>query len=166
MFLHTWTVNLKFLPPGVFQSKGLAVLLLVAHLGLLALLAVTKWFPSPSAARAAVQAWWQRPARKAPQLSPAYVLYTVFTGNFVGIVCARTLHFQFYSWYFHTLPLLLWCTPLPTLLRLGLWAAVEVVWNVFPSKPWSSGLLLVAHLVLLAGLLRGPAPSAKKQKGH
>ncbi len=27
------------------------------------------------------------------------VLYIVFTANFVGILCARSLHFQFYSWW-------------------------------------------------------------------
>lgn len=32
------------------------------------------------------------------QLSAAHVLATLFTGNFIGIVCARTLHYQFYSW--------------------------------------------------------------------
>lgn len=28
----------------------------------------------------------------------AEALWIVFSGNFVGIVCARTLHFQFYAW--------------------------------------------------------------------
>jgi alpha-1,3-mannosyltransferase len=37
------------------------------------------------------------------------------TGNFVGIVlAARSLRNQFYAWYFHTLPFLLWQTKLPT----------------------------------------------------
>ena len=31
-------------------------------------------------------------------LPPAHVLATLFTGNFIGIVFARTLHYQFYSW--------------------------------------------------------------------
>lgn len=26
------------------------------------------------------------------------VLYIVFLSNFVGILCSRTLHYQFYSW--------------------------------------------------------------------
>ena len=32
----------------------------------------------------------------------------LMTANFIGVVCARTLHFQFYSWYFHSMPALLW----------------------------------------------------------
>lgn len=41
-------------------------------------------------------------------MRPDQVLLIVFSGNFIGVLCARTLHFQFYSWYFHTLPFLLW----------------------------------------------------------
>jgi alpha-1,3-mannosyltransferase len=34
----------------------------------------------------------------AAQLPARHILLLVFTGNFIGIVCARTLHYQFYSW--------------------------------------------------------------------
>lgn len=53
-------------------------------------------------------------------LRPNYYLDIVnllFVGNFIGILCARSLHFQFYVWYYHTLPYLLWHTPYPTILR-------------------------------------------------
>lgn len=33
-----------------------------------------------------------------PQLPASHILLLVFSGNFIGIVCARTLHYQFYSW--------------------------------------------------------------------
>jgi alpha-1,3-mannosyltransferase len=26
------------------------------------------------------------------------IVTTMFVGNFIGIVCARSLHYQFYSW--------------------------------------------------------------------
>ena len=35
VFQHVWSVNLKFLPEPVFQSKEVAVMLLLAHLFLL-----------------------------------------------------------------------------------------------------------------------------------
>lgn len=39
VFQHVWSVNLKFLPEPVFQSKGVAAFLLAAHLALLLLFA-------------------------------------------------------------------------------------------------------------------------------
>jgi len=37
-----------------------------------------------------------------------FVVQLVWTSVFIGIVFSRTLHFQFYSWYFHSIPFLLW----------------------------------------------------------
>lgn len=124
-------------------------------------------------------------------LTAEHITTVLFVGNFVGVVFARTLHFQFYCWcalrphrthrlprrnsltrahlreadpcavgrYFHTIPYLLWRTELPTPARLALWAAIEAVWNVFPSTPQSSAVLAVCHLTLLVALWRAqPAP--------
>ncbi|KAI3460817.1 hypothetical protein Pfo_017480 [Paulownia fortunei] len=87
-------------------------------------------------------------------LTTEHIVTTMFIGNFIGIVCARSLHYQFYSWYFYSLPYLLWRTPFPVWLRLILFAAVEFCWNIYPSNFDSSLLLLVAHLTILGGLWR------------
>lgn len=69
---------------------------------------------------------WRRDVVIAPQGSYMYcefatlthcsviveVVYIMFTSNFVGVVFARSLHYQFYVWYFHTLPLLVHWTKL------------------------------------------------------
>ncbi|XP_034227677.1 dol-P-Man:Man(5)GlcNAc(2)-PP-Dol alpha-1,3-mannosyltransferase isoform X2 [Prunus dulcis] len=89
-------------------------------------------------------------------LRKEYIVTTMFVGNFIGILCARSLHYQFYSWYFHSLPYLLWKTPFPTLLRVMLFIGVEFCWNVYPSSLYSSALLLCLHLVILVGLWSAP----------
>ena len=93
--------------------------------------------------------------RMAP-LDAAHVLLILFSGNFVGIVCARTLHYQFYAWYFQSLPLLLWSVRMPSPLRVLLWAVIETVWNLYPPTAASSLTLLVCHGILLIMLLRRP----------
>ena len=45
------------------------------------------------------------------------VAYTLFLSNFIGILCSRSLHYQFYVWYFYSIPFLLWSTPFNTLFR-------------------------------------------------
>ena len=46
-----------------------------------------------------------------PLNAGAQIVFVLFSSNFLGICCSRSLHYQFYVWYFHTLPYLLWCTP-------------------------------------------------------
>ncbi|WAR14704.1 ALG3-like protein [Mya arenaria] len=40
------------------------------------------------------------------------ILLPLFTSNFIGMCFSRSLHYQFYVWYFHTLHYLLWTTNL------------------------------------------------------
>lgn len=47
VFQHVWSVNLKFLPEPVFQSKGVASALLAAHLALLLFFAHFRSAASP-----------------------------------------------------------------------------------------------------------------------
>jgi alpha-1,3-mannosyltransferase len=44
------------------------------------------------------QAAGQKRLPQLPELAAGHILLVVFSGNFIGIVCARTLHYQFYSW--------------------------------------------------------------------
>lgn len=83
---------------------------------------VTCWEPQPG-----LGGWDGRTVALEPAApfllnGSAQVVFVLFTSNFIGICCSRSLHYQFYVWYFHTLPYLLWCTPagkLSHLLRYG-----------------------------------------------
>ncbi|XP_022992486.1 dol-P-Man:Man(5)GlcNAc(2)-PP-Dol alpha-1,3-mannosyltransferase [Cucurbita maxima] len=164
VFIHFWSVNFKFVPEPIFVSKQFAVLLLIAHLILLAVFAHYKWCKHEGGLLIFINSWFLSIKLRFPNnkssfklLKEEHVVTTMFVGNFIGILCARSLHYQFYSWYFFSLPYLLWRTPFPTLLRLVLFAGIEFCWNVYPSNMYSSILLLSLHLILLWGLWCGPA---------
>lgn len=175
VFIHFWSVNFKFVPEPIFVSKSFAVSLLVAHLILLIAFAHYRWCKheggllnflhsifistklrfAPASSTSSKNTSNSHKALKI--LKAEHIVTTMFVGNFIGIVCARSLHYQFYSWYFYSLPYLLWRTRFHTLLRLILFLGVEFCWNVFPSNVYSSALLLCLHLVILFGLWAAPS---------
>lgn len=81
-------------------------------------------------------------------------LLPIFLSNFIGIVCARSLHYQFYVWYFHSLPYLTWFTEYSTSLKFLLLLLLEFCWNTYPSTVVSSLLLHTCHILLLVGIGR------------
>ena len=136
-FFFKWTVNLKFLPEDVFLSKTLAIALLCLHISLLCLYHYRLYKSSRSTGNNGV-------------LTSEQILSTLFVSNFIGICCARTLHYQFYSWYFPSLPFLLWReTAYPVIVRLLLLACVEYAFLTFPATASSSFILQIAHWVIL-----------------
>ncbi|XP_053682917.1 lethal(2)neighbour of tid protein 2 [Sabethes cyaneus] len=79
-------------------------------------------------------------------------LLPIFLSNFIGIVCARSLHYQFYVWYFHSLPYLAWFTEYTTSLKFLLLFLLEFSWNTYPSTAVSSLILHTCHVILLVGI--------------
>lgn len=124
-FQYKWTVNFRFLPEDIFLSKALAVGLLVVHAILLVLFAHNRWCKSIGGMSSAFRRGFSSRAKDLP-VNEAHVALVsalvskpflshyrnhfeyltmirllpqvVFTSNFIGIVCARSLHYQFYSW--------------------------------------------------------------------
>ncbi|KAG4916624.1 hypothetical protein JHK87_054181 [Glycine soja] len=159
VFIHFWSVNFKFIPEPVFVSKGFAILLLAAHLILLASFAHYSWCKHEGGLCNFLHSRYKVGKSSSSSLrilNKEHIVTTMFVGNFIGIVCARSLHYQFYSWYFYSLPYLLWRTNYPTLLRLILFVGVELCWNIYPSSSLSSVLLLCLHLIILLGLWSSP----------
>lgn len=76
----------------------------------------------------------------------------IFLSNFIGVMCSRSLHYQFYVWYFHSLPYLTWFTDYNISWKFLLLGFIEFAWNTYPSTYLSSTLLHLSHLILLYGI--------------
>lgn len=77
-----------------------------------------------------------------------------FVTNLIGIACARSLHYQFYSWYFHSLLYLVFCTNYKKPFRFLLLGLIELCWNIYPSTNFSSALLHLCHISLIYGVFK------------
>ncbi|KIM62064.1 glycosyltransferase family 58 protein [Scleroderma citrinum Foug A] len=157
VFLYKWTVNWRFVDEQTFLSPTWATTLLLGHVTLLVTFGLYKWCQSDGGALAVIRRGLRRPSRPAAlsPVSPDYVATVLMTSNLIGICFARSLHYQFYSWYFQQLPFLCQRTKYPFFLQLTILAGIEYAWNVFPSTALSSGILLAANTSLLLGIWFG-----------
>lgn len=154
-FFFIWTVNWKFLPEELFLSPWWGMLLLVLTGSTCLFFWFFKWTSDERGFRQILAGDYTT-----RRLTSDHIITVLFTSNFIGIVLARSLHFQFYVWYFFTIPYLLWSTALPNTIRVALLLAIEVVWNIFPSTANTSIVLLIAHLILLLALVATPLQPA------
>ncbi|ORX92176.1 Lethal(2)neighbour of Tid protein [Clohesyomyces aquaticus] len=152
-FLYKWTVNWRFVPESTFLSKPFALGLLAAHLGLLVWFGLTRW--NKPAQRRSLREFLnliREEPRDQDQISdrvtPNFTMTTMLTATAIGMLCARSLHYQFYAYVAWTTPFLLWKAGLHPIVQYALWGAQEWAWNVYPSTPASSmtvvGVLTVA----------------------
>jgi ALG3 protein len=86
-------------------------------------------------------------------LSSASIAFILYSSNIVGVACARSLHFQFFCWYYHSLPLLLQYAGLPWLWHVVYVVLLEVCWGHHPPEGWSSLGVSSLHFLLVAALL-------------
>lgn len=159
VFLHQWTVNWRFLPEIIFVNKLFHLTLLVVHIGLLALFYKYSKVSLESYARLkSVETDIKDQFKKDTNFNMNTVsqlfLTPIFLSNLVGVACSRSLHYQFYVWYFNTLPYLAWSTHYSTSIRLIILGVIEFCWNTYPSTIISSILLHCCHAALIWGIYR------------
>ena len=157
VFTFKWSVNYKFLPENIFVSKELALCLLLCHVIVLGLFFVKKWYyPNMWTTITTSLSKTMQEGLHNSTLSIEFILLTMFTSNFIGIVFCRSLHYQFYCWYYHTVPYLLWQNEyVPVIFKIGCMIGLEFTWSYCldpiegTSTPLSSGVLQVTHLLML-----------------
>lgn len=146
-FFFKWTVNWRFLPEWLFLNRYFHVCLLVCHVAALILFYLYKWTRKSES----LQSYFRRPFQRTA-LTSNQIVYVLFVSNFIGMAFSRSLHYQFYVWYFHTLPFLLWKTNLWVSVKLLILGVIELCWNTYPSTVVSSISLHICHAALLVAL--------------
>ena len=89
------------------------------------------------------------------RITPDLMLTSILTANAVGMLCARSLHYQFYAWLAWGTPYLLHRTGFHPVLVYILWAAQEWSWNVFPSTNLSSSVVVGVLTITVVGVWIG-----------
>jgi alpha-1,3-mannosyltransferase len=136
VFLYKWTVNWRFVDEETFLSPTFARGLMIAHASALVLFGLFRWCKTEGV-WGVLGRGLRRPSLPAgltpltpdcgsicsshptlysdvPMLDVATVL---FTSNLIGMLFARSLHYQFYSWYALQLPFLAWRTRYPLVVK-------------------------------------------------
>ena len=160
-FLFRWTVNWRFVGEDVFLGRPFAAVLLALHAAALAAFVAGRWLRPAGKPLGDVVApmlalaspFTEREEREVSKsISAHYVLTTVLTANVVGMLFARSLHYQFYAYLAWATPYLLWRSGVHPVVQYGLWGLQEWAWNVYPSTPVSSAAV-VGVLAATAGLV-------------
>jgi alpha-1,3-mannosyltransferase len=143
IYLYKWSVNMKFLSEEIFYSnafgKSLMILMVLSllYFGL-------KW----SLKRGILKSIFEN-----HKLEEFEILEILFTSNFVGFIFSKSFHYQFYVWYFHSLPFLLEFIEMNNFMKILLFGLLEYSWNVFPSTPTSSFILQTIHFIIFINLI-------------
>ncbi|KAF2659164.1 glycosyltransferase family 58 protein [Lophiostoma macrostomum CBS 122681] len=154
-FLYKWTVNWRFVSEETFLSKPFALGLLAVHVGLLVWFATTRWIkPSQRKPRDFLKLITDEASNQGQitqRITPNFILATLLQATVIGMLCARSLHYQFYAYIAWSTPFLLWKAGFHPIIQYALWGAQEWAWNVYPSTPTSSATVVVVLAITVLG---------------
>lgn len=152
-FLYEWSVNWKFVPEDVFQSEVFHRCLLYLHVSVLLIFIFTRFNIKKSIGKTLglIFKSMEKPNESVfeHRMNPFIVFYILLVTNFIGVLFARSLHYQFLSWYYFHLPFLYASAGWNSYFMIAFHIFHEYLWNVFPSS-WNSSLAL---MILLSTLL-------------
>ncbi|KAF5865709.1 dolichyl-P-Man:Man(5)GlcNAc(2)-PP-dolichol alpha-1,3-mannosyltransferase [Aspergillus alliaceus] len=152
-FLFKWTVNWRFVGEELFLSKQFSVVLLALHICLLGVFVATGWLrPSGSNLPAFLRNLLQGRQRTAV-LSKPFIMTVMLTSLAIGLLCARSLHYQFFAYLSWATPFLLWQAGFHPIIIYAIWALQEWAWNVYLSTNLSSAVVVGSLAVQVFGVL-------------
>lgn len=159
VFMHEWTVNWRGVPEDIFLSPVFSAVLLAGHICTILFFTATRWGRPTGTPLARL--FKLTVASTLGALFPTgedvecvdvtqdYIVTTLYSCNLIGIVWSRSLHYQFYAWFAWSIPSLLSKTGLNVPMQVVLWVLQEWAWNVYPSTPASSAVVVLVPSIVL-----------------
>ncbi|CCF60795.1 hypothetical protein KAFR_0L01850 [Kazachstania africana CBS 2517] len=149
-FMFEWSINWQFIGEEGFHNVWFQKSLLMGHIIFLLVVVAVRYprffhdlITSMKRPFSNVMVTMSRDDRE--RIVPQLLIIT----NFIGIIFARSLHYQFLVWYQWTLPMLLHWSQVPLPVGIVWYALHEYCWNVYPPNAATSALLLVLNSLLL-----------------
>ncbi|GJD06666.1 Probable Dol-P-Man:Man(5)GlcNAc(2)-PP-Dol alpha-1,3-mannosyltransferase [Galdieria sulphuraria] len=152
VFLYEWTVNWKFLPEHMFQHPLWSLVLLSSHI-----LVLYIWYKRVVRNLfTTLQKMCQEKCfvKQRNVILGRGIVTVLFQCQLIGIVFARSIHYQFYTWYFHSLPWILYSLGIHLRQGCVLLLAIELVYNKYPPSWHMSILLQCCHLYIISKMLQ------------
>ncbi|CAG8124384.1 unnamed protein product [Penicillium salamii] len=163
-FMFKWTVNWRFVGEETFLSKEFSLGLLVLHISLLAIFFASWMKSSGTNVVRFLQDIIQRRQQTVP-LSKPFTMSVMLSSLAIGLLCARSLHYQFFAYLAWATPFLLWRAEIHPVLIYAMWALQEWAWNVYPSTDASSTVVVLSLAVQVFGVLLNESSGVKKING-
>lgn len=91
------------------------------------------------------------------RVTPLLVMDAMLGSIAIGLLCARSLHYQFYAYIAWSTPYLLWRSGLGPVWVVVNWALQEIAWLTYPSTNSSSSIAVIQLFLAVASVWWGSA---------
>ncbi|KAL2853720.1 glycosyltransferase [Aspergillus pseudodeflectus] len=170
-FMYKWTVNWRFIPEDIFLSAEWWRTLIILHALMLFAFGLTGFLrPAGTNLIVFIRKFCTGQHRGIP-LRPNFITTVLLTSLAIGLLCARSLHYQFFAYLCWATPYLLWRASYHPAIVCAIWLLQEIAWNTYPSTDISSAIVVLSLAVQVFGVLANradafptisPAPRTKE----
>lgn len=162
-FMYKWSVNWKFIDEETFLNDIFHKILLILQVLVLMMFIFKKWINEKNTGKSVKKLIIDDGICKFYKNSMNhdniilrskengyFIANMMMMSNLIGILFARSLHYQFLSWYFYSLPFLIGnLKSVPFIIKIVIFGIHEWCWNKYPSNGVSS----ICLVSILAGIV-------------
>ena len=89
------------------------------------------------------------------RVTAVFVMDNMLGSMMIGLLCARSLHYQFFAYIGWATPYLLWRAGSGPIWVFGNWAMQEAAWLTYPSTNLSSSVVVLQLVLAVASVWWG-----------